>query len=300
MKKIILENKSISDLVVNLTNKVGKQIIESSKRKKIKRSEQTNMNYVEGHFKLRVDNFLKGENLLSVEYIMYFFQTQDVYDMFLKTDGENLNSEADPDTNAIKIVSGFINNTIFDDFYETISHELEHLYQYGKGMKKRNDLYERVRELLECGRNNIDAYYVGLSCYYSFKHEQDAFVHQFYTRLKQNNIHGKYEDFIVNYQPYQTMNKAYDILLTYQDNQKIMKAINYLGFTRKKFLNLVYYRLKRFDNKLYNAYNRYMKETMKLTEGRINWFIDMMNERIEDSNKLGYDIEWGIESIYIF
>lgn len=300
MKKIILENKSISDLVVNLTNKVGKQIIESSKRKKIKRSEQTNMNYVEGHFNLRVDNFLKGENLLSVEYIMYFFQTQDAYDMFLKTDGENLNSEADPDANAIKIVSGFINNTIFDDFYETISHELEHLYQYGKGMKKRNDLYERVRELLECGRNNIDAYYVGLSCYYSFKHEQDAFVHQFYTRLKQNNIHGKYEDFIVNYQPYQTMNKAYDILLTYQDNQKIMNAINYLGFTRKKFLNLVYYRLKRFDNKLYNAYNRYMKETMKLTEGRINWFIDMMNERIEDSSKLGYDIEWGIESIYNF
>jgi hypothetical protein len=300
MKRIILERKSISDLVVNLTNKVGNRIIESSKRKKIKRSRQTNMNYVEGHFKIRVDDFLKGKNLLSVNYIMYFFQSQDVYNVFLKTDGENLNSEADPDTNAIKLVSGFINNTIFDDFYETISHELEHLYQYGKGMEKRNDLYERVRELLECGRNNIDAYYVGLSCYYSFKHEQDAFVHQFYTRLNQNNIRGKYEDFIVNYQPYQTMNKAYDILLTYQDNQRLMKSINYLGFTRKKFLNLVYYRLKRFDNKLYNAYNRYMKETMELTEGRIDWFINMMNERIEDSNKLGYDIEWGLESIYNF
>lgn len=166
MKNIILENKSISDLVVNLTNKVGNRIIESSKRKKIKRSRQTNMNYVEGHFKVRVDDFLKGKNLLSVNYIMYFFQSQDVYNMFLKTDGENLNSEADPDTNAIKIVSGFINNTIFDDFYETISHELEHLYQYGKGMEKRNDLYERVRELLECGRNNIGQLY-------TFRHKDE-------------------------------------------------------------------------------------------------------------------------------
>ena len=296
----ILEYKSISDSVINLTNRVGQKIIESAKRMKIKRSKQTNINYVEGCFKMNVNDYLKGGNTLTVEYIMYFFNSQDSYNVFLKNDDENVNSEADPDTNTIKIVSAFINNDVTNDFYETISHELEHLYQYGKGMEKRQELYDKVKRLLEYRGNNIDAYYVGLTCYYSFKHEQDAFVHQFYTRLKQNGKRGKFEECIREYQPYQTINKAYDILLTYQDNQRIMKAINYLGFTRKKFLNLLYYRLKRFDKKLYNAYDRYMKETRELTEGRINWLIKMMGEWIEDSERLGYDIEWGLESIYKF
>ena len=299
-KNRILEYKSISDSVINLTNRVGKKIIESAKRMKVKRSEQTNINYAEGCFKMDVNNYLKGGNTLTVEYIMYFFNSQDSYNVFLKNDDENVNSEADPDTNTIKIVSAFINNDVTNDFYETISHELEHLYQYGKGMEKRQELYDKVKRLLEYRGNNIDAYYVGLTCYYSFKHEQDAFVHQFYTRLKQNGKRGKFEECIREYQPYQTINKAYDILLTYQDNQRIMKAINYLGFTRKKFLNLLYYRLKRFDKKLYNAYDRYMKETRELTEGRINWLIKMMGEWIEDSERLGYDIEWGLESIYKF
>ena len=299
-KNRILEYKSINDSVINLTNRVGKKIIESAKRMKVKRSEQTNINYVEGCFKMNVNNYLKGGNTLTVEYIMYFFNSQDSYNVFLKNDDENVNSEADPDTNIIKIVSAFINNDVTNDFYETISHELEHLYQYGKGMEKRQELYDKVKRLLEYRGNNIDAYYVGLACYYSFKHEQDAFAHQFYTRLKQNGKRGEFEECIREYQPYQTINKAYDILLTYQDNQRIMKAINYLGFTRKKFLNLLYYRLKRFDKKLYNAYDRYMKETRELTEGRINWLIKMMGEWIEDSERLGYDIEWGLESIYKF
>lgn len=300
MKRIILERKSISDNVISLANKVGQMIVKSIQNQKVKKSEQTKALFKEGTFEITVNGILKGGNVLTVQYIIYLLSNQEKYETFFKDIDGYANSEADPDTNTIKIVSAFTKNGMSDDFYETISHELEHLYQYAQGMEKRKVLYDKVRKLLDCGRKNIDAYYVGLSCYYSFKHEQDAFVHQFYTKLKQSEKRDGFDKFIKEYQPYQTINKAYDILLTYQDNERMVEAINYLGYSRKKFLNLIYYRLKRFNRKLYNAYCRYVEETKTLTEGNIHRLIREMEDRLEECKKRGYDVEWGLESIYKF
>lgn len=300
MKKILLEAKSISDAVIKLTNVVGEGIINDASKQKMNRSEQTDVNFIENEYQISVNDYLRSGNVLTIHYIMYCLETQREYYILLPKLGKTANSEADPDTNTIKIVSAFTKNGMSDDFYETISHELEHLYQYAQGMEKRKVLYDKVRKLLDCGRKNIDAYYVGLSCYYSFKHEQDAFVHQFYTKLKQSEKRDGFDKFIKECQPYQTINKAYDILLTYQDNERMVEAINYLGYSRKKFLNLIYYRLKRFNRKLYNAYCRYVEETKTLTEGNIHRLIREMEDRLEECKKRGYDVEWGLESIYKF
>jgi hypothetical protein len=299
-RNYIIESQSVSDDVVKLAETVGQKVISITKKQQIKKSEQTNFYYVDGEFKIRTNGKLKGGEVLTVQYIMYMFTSQEVYYAFLTNNNENLNSEADPDTNTIKIVSAFIKGGVVNDFYETISHELEHLYQYGCGMEKRAELYDKAIKLLANGNSNIDAYYVGLCCYYSFKHEQDAFVHQFYTRLKQMGKRGHFDYFIKDYQPYQTISKAYEVLLDFQDNERIMKAINYLGFTRKQFINLIYYRLKRFDKKLYNAYRRYMGETATLTEGNVDRFIREMEDRLKETKKRGYEVEWGLESIYNF
>jgi hypothetical protein len=298
MKKILLEAKSISDAVIKLTNIVGKGIINDASKQKMNRSEQTDVNFIENEYQISVDGYLKRGNVLTVHYIMYCLETQREYYILLPKLGKTANSEADTETNTIKIVSSFIGNDVSEDFYETISHELEHLYQYGKGMKKREDLYDRAVAMVN--KKDKHSKYVGLCCYYSFKHEQDAFVHQFYTFLQKSNKQSSFNDYLNIFQPYQMVNEVYNFVINNQDDNNVMKSINELGFTRKKFINLIYYRINRFDTKLYNAYCRYVTETEKLYENGIDRLVSRIVRRIEEIKKMGYDIECGIESIYNF
>ena len=297
-KKILLEYKSISDAVMKLTDIVGKGIINDASKQEMKRSKQTDVNFIENEYQIKISGYLRNNDILTVHYIMYCLETQREYYILLPKLGENANSEADSETNTIKIVSAFIGNDVSTDFYETISHELEHLYQYGKGMKKREGLYDKAVAMVS---NKDDwAKYVGLCCYYSFKHEQDAFVHQFYTFLQKSHKQDSFENYLNEFQPYKMVNYAYDFVINNQDNNNVMKLINELGFSRKKFINLIYYRINRFDTKLYNAYCRYISETEKLCENSVDRIVSRNIRRIEESKKMGYDIEWGLESIYKF
>ena len=140
MSKIILEAKSISDAVIKLSNIVSKGIIDDASKQKMKKSEQTDVNFIENEFQIKIGGYLRNGDMLTVHYIMYCLETQREYYILLPKLGKNANSEADSETNTIKIVSVFIGDGVSEDFYETISHELEHLYQYGKGMKKREGL----------------------------------------------------------------------------------------------------------------------------------------------------------------
>ena len=79
-----------------------------------------------------------------------------------------------------------------------------------------------------------------------------------------------------------------------------MDAINYLGCQRRDFIKFVNYRLKRFKTKLLNAYDRFIEETSKLNEQNIDRHIKRMNNIINESAYDGYDLKWGIESIYNF
>lgn len=300
MKKIILEKKSISDDVVSVSYEVGRDILKCALNQKQKISKDHMTKFVEGKFNMRIDNFLEGGDILTVEYIMYFVESAELYNTLNSMLGQNANSEADDETNTIKIVSGFINGEPSSDFWGTIHHEVEHLYQYGMGMKKRKGLYCRMRELIDRGENDIDSYYVGLCCYYTFKHEQEVFVHQFYSLLNQKGDDNNFEISINNFTPYKVFDTAYDVLIDNQDKPQMMKAINYLGYTRKKFIDLVYYRFKRFENKLLNAYRRYKCDKTEKDGIGVDRQIRRMNEWINESKKCGYEMEWTYESIYKF
>ena len=163
------------------------------------------------------------------------------------------------------------------------------------GMALKNPEGDFVNE-----KNDINGYYVGLCCYFSFKHEQDAFVHQFYAQLFQNTKNNDFENLINIYQPYKTMLKAYNVLVKNRNNDSIMNAINYLGYSRSSFIKLVNYRWKRFKRKLLNAYSRFIEETSHLNEHNIDLQIQRMNNILNESDNNGYDIIWGIESIYKF
>lgn len=300
MKKIIIESKSISDAVVKIGKEVGYEIITDVYSHPLKMSKFNMTKFADGNFRIQVDNFLKGGNILTVEYTMYFVDTIEKYDALISMLGSNANSEAEAETNTIKIVSAFINDHPSKDFYPTIYHELEHLYQYGMGMEKRVNLYDKVKWLIDNGEDDINGYYVGLCCYYSFKHEQDAFVHQFYAELHRDDGRNSFDNCLKSYTPYVTMNKAYNVLMKHQDNPKIMEAINYLGYSRKKFISFVWYRLDRFYKKLLNAYRRYICDISEINKRTIDERINRTNRWIEESKKNGYDLPWVYERFYEF
>lgn len=300
MSKIILEAKSISDVVVKIGNKVGNTIINDVGKKKVKISKYNMAKFIDGELSIKVSKFLKSGDTIKVNYIIYLADTVEKYDAIIQGLRGEANSEADPDTNTIKIVSGFINGKPTDDFWQTIYHELEHLYQYGMGMQKRETLYDRMRELIGRGKNDINGYYVGLCCYYTFKHEQDAFVHQFYAMLTKTEGGKSFNECLKMFSPYKSMDYAYGVLVDNQDNPKIMTAINYLGYKRKQFISLVGYRFERLYNKLCNAYKRYLSDNDTLNESSIDRYIKRMEIYETECKKLGYNIEWVYEDIYNF
>lgn len=296
----IFERKSISDIVVKWSKYIGNKILEDCYNTGKKASTQTFHFFKENTINVNIEGFLKNEETLKVNYIMYFVETQGAYEELVNGLGNKANSEADTDTNSIRIVSGFIGGNVSNDFYETIFHELEHLYQYSVGMKKRRHLYNKVKELIERGYKDIDGYYVGVCCYYTFKHEQDAFAHQFYAWLHQNNVRGSFENVIGAFSPYKTMLNATDVLINFQKEEKMKEAIKYLGYTNNSFIKLVKYRRKRFQTKMLNVYKRYMEETATINEHNINEQIKRMTRILNEDTKKGYNIKWGLESIYIF
>lgn len=168
------------------------------------------------------------------------------------------------------------------------------------GMQKKEDLYNKMRELINSGKSDINGYYVGLCCYYTFKHEQDAFVHQFYAMLRNIGSGKSFEKCLNSFSPYKSMNYAYNVLVKNQDNPKIMSAINYLGYNRKRFIALVGYRFERLYNKLCNAYKRYLSDNDTLNESSMDRHIKRMDIYEKECKKYGYELEWVYEDIYNF
>lgn len=294
---VIQEYKTINDDVCELGDFIGQLIIKDVHQQTQNVSKQTFRKFVENTIQVKLSNFLKEGDILTVNYIMYFCSSEFDYNLVINGLGEEANSEADNETNTIRIVSGFIGNKVSKDFYETIYHELEHLSQYGLGMQKRVSLYDKMGELLRNCENNLDGYYVGLCCYYCFKHEQDAFVHQFYKQLHNNKQRDKFDKIVKWFGPYQTFLKAYKILIENKNNPQFQKAINYLGFSKRSFFKLMDYRSKRFYTKLKNAYKRYMEETLTLTESNIERYIKRMEKVLTEHSST---VNWSLETIFCF
>lgn len=151
MNNIILEKSSINDSIVTLANAVCDEIIKRVENGQKLKSKITYSDFIQGSFQYKIENFLKGGNILTVNYTIYLVENEFEYHILVRDLGDSSNSEADSDTNTIRIVSGFIYGKPSSDLYETIYHELTHMYQYGMGMTRRNDLYDKAQELSNKG-----------------------------------------------------------------------------------------------------------------------------------------------------
>lgn len=305
----IQETKSISNDVVNLSDLIADKILRQVPLKQTQVSKINGALFVEGEFIQNVYSEINGIDKLTVHYILYRFENKGEYNQWLRTvsinnEPKHYNSYVDYEEKYLQIVSAYIGNVIMTDFAENILHEITHLYQYGMGMKKRVNLYNDVIKL--CGNNDSIAQAVGRTVYYTFKHEQDAMVHQFYGNLLQTQTNKDFENICEDNSEY---GNALDYLYVVNDNKDDAKRyIQQLGFSFEQYNKRIYFSYKRFKQKLYNAYILYISQkhndfdikneskTFELNLSKQIIFDKLMREAKEKYGK----IIFGIENIYKF
>ena len=294
------EYKNISDNVYNFSVMLYKHILEDADRQNIQKSRLNGYLFLQNSFVLKKSNtnqwIFNNLDDLNVSYVLYVAETNKEYNYIMQNIDAEANSEGDYEKRSIRIISGYINDSISSDFLATICHEVNHLFEYDNGREKRIDLYDKVRELIF--KDDDYASIVGNAMYYTFQHEIDAFVHQFYGFLKQEHPNHLGFEELLNYTEYKNAYNAYEEVLSNKNNPNVMKWINYLGYNRNNYFKRLKYSLKKFYVKIKNVYMRYRMENRQMTEGVIHRL--QLNEkiRLEESKRYNCEIKWGIENIY--
>lgn len=295
------EYKNISDNVYRFAVEIYNKILNDADIQQMQKSRVNGFLFVQNTLFLNNSNvkwIFNNIDSLKVTYILYVSETTKEYNYIMQNIDADANSESDYDNKSITIVSGYIDDYIAPDFLSNICHEVNHLYEYDNGREKRVDLYDKVRELI--AMKNNDAYIVGNAFYYSFQHEIDAFVHQFYGFLKQEKPNHLNFEQLLNYSEYINALSAYKFVYNKRNDKKVMNWINYLGYDRKSYFKRLKYGLKKLFIKIKNAYLRYKLENRQMTEGTIHRLQNNEKIRLEECKKYNQDITWGLEIIYIF
>lgn len=255
IKNLLKEEHSISQIVLKISKDIQDCILDDIKNINELFSPYERYKYKTNKFKLSFQDdfpFLKD---IILNYTVYLADDIDEYNHLMKNRNITFNSSYDDKTNELKIVTCFLDGQPTLDFSESIIHEITHMYQYNIGMTKRQNIYDKVIEMYSDG-NNTARKRVAIALYYTFPHEQDAFVHQYYKR-------GVYRP-IETFMPYMVLTDEYTKLKEeYKTNQSIQSAIHELGYSCKNYFKRLHFGLKRLKTKLENVKRYWSIKEMK-------------------------------------
>ena len=289
--------KTVGNEIVELISNAAKQKIKTDN---VKLSPVLGYPYVDGSFNYSFKDGSFGElDCIKVSYTVYMVDGYDEYNAIIR--GENtmqLNSESDYEGKKMSIVSAFVGGYPSKDFTENVYHELNHLYEYSQGMQKNVNLYDIVVNVVN---GNIDSdeltKMIALTIYYTFKHEQDAFVHQFYGFLIQEHPDGDFEH-LIRYSEYPNLENALSSVMEKSNGSvtEIEKRLGVFGLTIAKYNKRISYGLPRLERKLKNAFRRYCIEYRQMEmHVRINKIFLK-----EDLSKKYHGIDWTFEQHFTF
>ena len=289
--------KAVGDEIVDMIFNATKRQIESDS---IKLSPALGYPYAEGSFDYSFKDGTFGTlDTIKVSYTVYLIDSYEGYNAIIR--GENtmqLNSESDYEGKKMRIVSGLVGGYLAKDFTENVYHELNHLYEYSQGMQKNVNLYDTVINVVngEIAADELTQQ-IALTIYYTFKHEQDAFVHQFYGFLTQEHPHGEFDE-LIRYSEYPRLESALGSVMKKSNGSvvEIEKRLGVFGLTIAKYNKRISYGLPRLERKLKNAFRRYCIE-YRQTEMRVR--IDKIFLK-EDLSKRYRGIDWMYEQHFTF
>lgn len=264
-KQYIVEWGSVSSSVVKASNILSKAIWKDSFKKRVNYSWDENKPYIEGEFDFSFDDVgLDVGSIYKITYTFYMVDNIAQYNrLFSNVNGdESANSSSDFINKRINIVSGIIGWSPSPDFLSNVMHEVDHIFEYSKGFKKNETLYNEI--LYGLNSDDEAKKTVARLMYFGFKSEQDAFVHQFYGSLVQNKYEGDFDTALHKISEYGNLLNAYvDFVHGRVPRNEIIKACNELGTSFEHVIRFSHYIKNKMMNKLFKAYNRYMINSAK-------------------------------------
>ena len=293
-KQYINEWKSINDDVKKLAITLVRYMWYKSESSEPKFDNYLKLPFISGSFQFEMNALFKdnethfGMESINVWYKIYFVDDEEEYNEKYINFG---NSEYNQEDNTIYIRGGLIrgqfSRTIVDDVY----HELNHAFEYGMGMEKREDLYEKVSNAIQDPNNGEIMVNMCKMVYYTFPHEQDAFAHQFYGYLNANGIDESFEELLYkfpNYVDFQNSIISYSQAV-FEKNSDIKNTLDYLGLAKEQFDKRWKFGKKRFIKKLRRVHQRHMYE-LKMkglnTEGHLKY--NFVSQQILEEYKKRY------------
>ena len=270
MKSIILnEWKSVSDSVIKVADTVVNLVLIAAKRNDFYKLDMklSGTPVLDGDIPLSMSDFFGngtnpfGIDILDIHYRIALFDNIKIYNSNIEAFGS---SEYDSETNKMVVriatIKGNITNDLCENIVQEVYHELNHVFEYGNGLQKRTELYNKITGGLQ-SRDKIKRV-VCLLSYFSFPHEQDAFAHQFYGFLKARNSFMPFDVVVQDFKYYSEFSNAisaYQKMLS-KDPDGVYKAVNEIGLHHKQFEARTHFGFKRFRKKLRRVYERYSYE----------------------------------------
>jgi len=294
MKHTINEERSISEIVTKTSDRLY-NLIEDDVKKKIEQnddvtfSDLSNATYCTNTFEFPVSDIAPNVGTVKVEYYIYVCEDYDQYNQLVRQ-GLNINSEFDYDSKYLRLVGAWISKKLDNEFKSTVYHEITHLFQYSKGIKKRKELYDIC---IEFSGSPIDAKrIVGRLTYYTFPHEQDAMVHQFYADLMEMNPDKNFEECLTEISEYKNIIEGMNFLS--EHGEEAVPYIYQLGMSVKQWLRIFHYADRRIINKMRNAYAKFRMDKSKRNINENTVSFDLYLESLKHHKNLKH----GLESFY--
>ena len=267
-KSYINEWKSVSDDVKTLVEYIANLMWEKSQNDKPTLDSVLKIPFITGDFYLPMNNVFKdnqphfGIDGLNIWYKLYFVDSEKEYNRLYSEFG---NSEYEDKEKRVYIRGGLIRGDFNKGLVEDLYHELNHAFEYGMGMEKREELYNTVYKILTNTNSSIIESAMCRIIYYTFPHEQDAFTHQFYGYLKEHDFYLPFDDILPTFNPYVDFSRCVMIYTSYLNNnyEAVKKVLNEVGMDIEQFNKRYKFGDKRFEKKLRRVYQRYMYEQQR-------------------------------------
>lgn len=297
INKIIRESSGINDELDFNVYSIAKQFTDYFQKNKDFKYDETGLKYTSQIIKKEIFN-----KNFNIECTCVYFDSENDYQNYISKYGDFSNGFVNLKKYFyVKIFLISINGKfLFDDFYDSIYHEIEHPFQVtmmGKYFGG-DDLNAYVRSKITS--NIIYERIIAETIYATRHNEQDAMVNGMWGYIKYNiendeNFNGNIDNYLINSEASIWLMKLYEnysFILKNKNNEQFINALaNYRMFKINygKLVSITKYGIKRFENKIAlvtrKLKQRYIREyhvhldfksNRKLDEGKNRYCLNLI------------------------
>lgn len=280
------EESSISTKVRFMSQEIRDLLLRKLQYSPKYMSKEGNCLIKKGSFVYKPRDIMKLDSFI-ITYIAYYFDNETEYKDFYRYNQKRLSSETDYEKKIIYYRFAIVNDKIPKEFDGMIQHEISHFFQCYNGQTKNEELYNKIKDVINDSKNNVDRN-IAYALYLTFNTEIDAFANQYYAYLKQNKI--GVEIAITTFpngegNPYNTFDKYYDYVVDIEKylDDKHMKDV--FGLSVEQIFSRLENAEKRYKNKMMKVISLYDKEIVS----------SKMNEHVHRNLSLLFGVRLNFE-----